>query len=134
MKRMSVVLAAVLSLALAPLAASAQNNAATPPPSKGMPGPQARMAGPGPMPMAMMMGAMAGRVMVATRDGGVVVLAGEKLMKFDKNLKLVKEVEVKIDTAAMERWMEQMTNRYGQCPMGRWKRGGARGRMMAPQK
>jgi len=33
--------------------------------------------------------------MVAANDGGVIVLAGNKLLKYDKDLNLVKEVEVK---------------------------------------
>lgn len=32
---------------------------------------------------------------VATSDGGVVILAGPKLIKYDKDLNLVKEVEIK---------------------------------------
>lgn len=32
--------------------------------------------------------------MLATADGGVIILCGKSLMKYDKNLKLVKEVEV----------------------------------------
>lgn len=35
--------------------------------------------------------------MVATQDGGVIVMAGNKLLKYDKDLKLVKEVYVKTD-------------------------------------
>ena len=34
--------------------------------------------------------------MVATSDGGVIVLAGPKLMKYNQNLELVKEVEIKM--------------------------------------
>lgn len=44
----------------------------------------------------MMMGMMGGKEsVVATSDGGVVVLAGPKLMKYDRDLNLVKEVEIK---------------------------------------
>ena len=46
--------------------------------------------------------------MVATGDGGVIVLAGNKLMKYDADLGLVKEVEVKMP-------MGPMGGR--QCPM-----------------
>ncbi len=52
------------------------------------------------MPMAGMgkMGCpMMGKTqMVATDEGGVIVLAGNKLMKYDADLNLVKEVEVKM--------------------------------------
>ena len=32
--------------------------------------------------------------MVATKDGGIIVLKGNKLLKYDKDLNLVKEVEI----------------------------------------
>ena len=53
----------------------------------------------GMMPCGMMgMGHMAGKMMkkdmIATNDGGVVVMIGKRLLKYDKNLKLVKEVEI----------------------------------------
>ena len=47
---------------------------------------------------------------VATSDGSVIVAAGPRLMKYDKDLNLVKEVEIKIDMQAM---MEKMKS----CPM-----------------
>ncbi|HNX69308.1 MAG TPA: hypothetical protein PLL75_04495 [Candidatus Omnitrophota bacterium] len=43
-----------------------------------------------------MMSMMRKTSMVASNDGGVIVLAGNKLMKYDANLDLVKEVEVKM--------------------------------------
>ena len=42
-----------------------------------------------------MMGMMNKPLMIATSDGGVVVLNGPKLTKYDKDLKLVNEVEMK---------------------------------------
>jgi len=46
--------------------------------------------------------AMMGKTqMVATEDGGVIVLAGNKLMKYDADLGLVKEVEVKMPAGSM---------------------------------
>jgi len=62
----------------------------------------------------MMMGAMMGRSIVATEDGGIVVAAGEKLMKFDKDLNLVKEAQMPIDTEAMQ---NKMTRMMEKCPM-----------------
>ena len=55
-------------------------------------------------PMGMPMSGMAKKCcpmmgktqMVATDEGGVIVLAGSKLMKYDADLNLVKEVEVKM--------------------------------------
>jgi hypothetical protein len=55
--------------------------------------------------MQSMMGMMSN--IVATSDGGVVVMIGNKLYKYDKNLKLVKETEIKIDMKSMQRMMER---------------------------
>jgi hypothetical protein len=48
----------------------------------------------------------------ATSDGGVVVIVGNKMMKYDKDLNFKKEVELKIDSTAMNS-MKQMMQ---QCP------------------
>jgi hypothetical protein len=68
-----------------------------------------------------MMGMLAPRSMVASENGSVIVLVGNKLQKYDKDLNLVKEVEVKIDMGAMKKMM--MEN----CPMmqGQEKQEGA---------
>src|SRR3989338_11450246 len=39
--------------------------------------------------------------MVASNDGGVIVLSGNKLYKYDKNLNLVKEAEIKTEMGCM---------------------------------
>ena len=45
---------------------------------------------------------MMGKVqMVATDEGGVIVLAGSKLLKYDADLNLVKEVEIKMPMGPM---------------------------------
>jgi hypothetical protein len=46
--------------------------------------------------------------MVATSDGGVVVLSGTNLYKYDKNLNLVKKTQIKIDTEGMQKMMLPM--------------------------
>ena len=56
----------------------------------------------------MMMKKMGDRQMLATEDGGVIIWAGNKLIKYDKDLNLVKEVELEIDSEAMEKMMEKM--------------------------
>lgn len=43
----------------------------------------------------MMKGMMNKTSMVAANDGGVIILNGQKLSKYDANLNLVKEVEIK---------------------------------------
>ncbi len=51
----------------------------------------------GKMGCSMMQHMMGGSSMVATSDGGVVVLSGCTLTKYDKNLKEVKEVQLKCE-------------------------------------
>ncbi|MBF0570025.1 MAG: hypothetical protein HQL18_04550 [Candidatus Omnitrophica bacterium] len=56
--------------------------------------------------------------MVATSDGGVIVLSAGKLRKFDRDLNLIKEVQ--IDPAAPEGMNMMMSDKM--CPiMGRMK-------------
>lgn len=71
----------------------------------------------GPMMMKMM-----DRSIVATTDGGVVVLAGNKITKYDRDLNVVKEAEVKVDMDAMQKDMAAMMK---MCPM---MKDGMRGR------
>lgn len=62
----------------------------------------------------MMMKKMMQKEMVATEDGGVIVLIGNKLMKYDKDLNLVKEVEIKWDMEAMKKRMKECMNMMGE--------------------
>jgi len=62
-------------------------------------------------PMYKMMG---GKELLATQDGGVVLMMGNKLIKYDAQLNLVKEAEIKIDMEAMKKMMEEMKKC---CPM-----------------
>jgi hypothetical protein len=57
---------------------------------------------------------MSGKELLATQDGGVVLMIGNKLIKYDAQLNLVKETEVKIDMEAMKNKMEEMKKN---CPM-----------------
>jgi hypothetical protein len=54
-----------------------------------------------------MSGMMCSSSLVATQDGGVIVLVGDKLLKYDKDLNLVKEAELKIDTKKCGKKIEQ---------------------------
>ena len=56
------------------------------------------------MPMCGMMG----KTMVPSDDGGVIVMIGNKLYKYDKNLELKKEVELTIDYENMKKMMMEM--------------------------
>lgn len=57
----------------------------------------------------MFMHGMMQKFMVPTEDGGVVILIANQLYKYDKNLKLVKEAEIKIDTAKIGAAMRGMS-------------------------
>jgi hypothetical protein len=59
----------------------------------------------------MMMGC---KELIATQDGGVVLMMGHKLIKYDAQLNVVKEVEIKMDMEAMHKSMEEMKK---SCPM-----------------
>jgi hypothetical protein len=54
------------------------------------------------------------REVIATQDGGVIVMIGNKMLKYDKDLNLVKEVEVKMDVEGMHKMMMEMKEK---CPM-----------------
>lgn len=57
----------------------------------------------------MMMGMKMHKSMVASPDGGVVILSGDKLLKYDANLNLVKEAPVPgPDMAQMQKMRAQM--------------------------
>ena len=60
------------------------------------------------MGMHGMMRKMSEKNVVATSDGGIVVVTGNKLIKYDKDLNLVKEVDLKMDTEGMQKMMEGM--------------------------
>ena len=66
-----------------------------------------------PMPTKMMKNMMS-KFIVATEDNGVVVMIGNKLFKYDKNLKLKNEAELKIDMEAMHKKMMEIKEK---CPM-----------------
>jgi hypothetical protein len=62
----------------------------------------------------MMAGAMMQKALVATEDGGVVVLMGDRLVKFDAQLKQVQEAEIPFDMERMQQKIQQMMQN---CPM-----------------
>lgn len=67
--------------------------------------------------MGMMKGGMMGMMhksMVASADGGVIILSGQKLLKYDKDLNLVKEAAVPTDMEGMQKMMAEMKEK---CPM-----------------
>ena len=59
------------------------------------------------MGMCSMQGMMQ-KTMVATEDGGVVVMMGDKLVKYDKDLNKVKEVAIPMDVEQMQGGMQKM--------------------------
>ncbi len=69
--------------------------------------------------MAMqMMGSMQ-KQMAPTDDGGVIIMVGNKLLKYDKDLNLVKQadlntgVELKMDSGSIQEIMKSMKGKYG---------------------
>jgi hypothetical protein len=48
--------------------------------------------------------------MVATQDGGVVVMIGNKLYKYDQNLSLKKETQISVDYEGLKSMMMKMQN------------------------
>ena len=71
--------------------------------------------GGGMMPQKGMMQGME-KSIVASNDGGVIVLAGHKLYKYDKNLNLVKEVELPRPEGMMDK--TGMMEKKGGCSCG----------------
>ena len=62
----------------------------------------------------MMMMKKMSKSMVATSDGGVVVMSGNRLLKYNKDLELKKEVKIKADSECMEGKAAEMKEG---CPM-----------------
>ncbi len=57
---------------------------------------------------------------VATSDGGAIIMVDNKLLKYDKELNLVKEVDLKIDTKAMQEKLSQMMKECAEkCQMAK---------------
>jgi hypothetical protein len=56
--------------------------------------------------MTQMMGATQ-KQMVAINDGGVVVMVGNKLFKYDKDLNLIKEAELKISVGPNQEMLKK---------------------------
>lgn len=73
---------------------------------QGMQGMQGMMAG-----MDMCAKMMMGAQMISSDNGGVIILIGNKLLKYDKDLNLVREIEIAMDAEAMRRMFG------GNCPM-----------------
>ena len=77
----------------------------------------------------MMMKQMMGRSVIATEDGGIIVMIGNRIAKYDKKLNLVNEIELKVD---MEKMQQKMKKMMDECPMcGKMKgEGGMMRKMM----
>jgi heme/copper-type cytochrome/quinol oxidase subunit 4 len=54
---------------------------------------------------------------ISTGDGGVIVMACNKLYKYDKDLNLVKEVELKIDQEMKEKMEKMQKECMEKCQM-----------------
>lgn len=78
----------------------------------------------GMMGMHGMMMKMMEKLVVATSDGGIVVVSATKLSKYDKDLNLVKEVDLKNDMEGMQKMMSDMMEK---CSMMKGMMGDMRG-------
>ena len=63
----------------------------------------------------MMGGGMMRRQVVPTEDGGIVILMGDKIVKYDKNLNMVNETEIEIDEDEMMRMMKKRHRMQKKC-------------------
>ncbi len=68
------------------------------------------MSGQGMMGRDNMGKGMMSKSMVATQDGGVVVMIGNRLYKYDQNLNLKKEAEISVDYEGLKGMMMKMQN------------------------
>jgi len=68
------------------------------------------------MKKAAMMKMMAKREIVATTDGGIVVMIGNKLFKYDKNLKLKNEAIIEIDKKDFKKMSDKPAKGMPECP------------------
>jgi uncharacterized protein YdeI (BOF family) len=118
-KFLSIVLACILVMGIFSFAFAEENKT-----DKTKEAAQPAMTAPGMMGQMGMMdkGKMMGmaammmvKSMVATSDGGVVVLVGNKIQKYDKDLALQKEVEIKMDSMGAQKMMAPMA---GKCADG----------------
>lgn len=72
----------------------------------------------GMMSKGMMMSGMMNKAsMVASNDGGVIILSGHKLSKYDAKLNLVKEVEIKAEEGKMCAMCQKMGKGMGKPDM-----------------
>lgn len=131
------VVAAVVALATIVAVVALAERASEP----GMMGQGGMMGGPGMMGQDMgmmgmcpvhggMMAGMMGRSALAVDGKNVYLFTGNKLLKYDSNLKLVREAEVKMDVAKMGAMVEKMMD---QCPMRRQMMTRRRGMMGGPE-
>jgi len=68
--------------------------------------------------MGMMHGMMGGKSIVSSNDGGVIVLSGNTLYKYDKNLTLVKSVELPTPQMGMMENKGAMMEKKSGCGCG----------------
>ena len=63
----------------------------------------------------MMMGRMMQKKVIPTEDGGVVVMMGNKLVKYNRNLKKKGEATIKMSEEDMEQMMKNMQKMRKKC-------------------
>ncbi len=68
----------------------------------------------------MMMGFVMPKEVIKADDGGLYVVVGNRIIKYDKKLNVQSEAVIQLDTAAVNQLMRQMQD---QCPMRRSQSG-----------
>lgn len=58
------------------------------------------------------------QTVVATSDGGIIIVGAAKITKYDKDLNVIKEVELKENADAMHEMMEKCSGMMGKGMMG----------------
>lgn len=76
----------------------------------------------------MMTGAMMWKTMTATPDGGVIIAIGNRLIKYDNQLNVVKDTEMKIDMNQLATAAQKMMEN---CPMCKAMQGQAEAQTQA---
>ncbi|MBN2144199.1 MAG: hypothetical protein JW774_06215 [Candidatus Aureabacteria bacterium] len=60
------------------------------------------------------------KTVLSAPDGGLFVIMGNKILKYDENLELKKEVEIKIDIEGMQKMMDEIGKK---CPLCQQRKG-----------
>ena len=63
----------------------------------------------------MMHAMMMEKTVLPASDGGVIIVIGNKILKYDKNLELKKEAEIKMDFESLQKMISEMKEKCPHC-------------------